>query len=319
MDAVFVNGLIKSREKNLIPKRAFLQAADSESFQDAVKILFGVAADGETAPSEYEKLAIALWEEYFGFLKKYSPTEKFLRAVAAKYDFFNAEYALRVKFADAPEVGFMPEGLIGISDLKEYINGKKISVYAPIASAIDGGARLFTSGEATGRALSALFKRAYYAYMKKTVYGKEWKEFIVHEIDALNLSVALRSGDLNAAACEYIPGGKIAFKTLDLITSGKEEKALSALKFTDYCELLKKGISEKKEGKSLLKFELAADDFAMDKLKEKRFASEGITPILLYTYYKYAEIRNARIVLAGKLSGAESEDIKRRLRSGYEG
>ncbi|MBO4323528.1 MAG: V-type ATPase subunit, partial [Clostridia bacterium] len=205
MDIVFVNGLVKSREKYLIERRTFLQAAESESFSDAVKILkdsgFGDSSEG--AASSYEEIVSSEWNKFFDFLKKYSPKDWFLKGVAAKYDFFNAEYALREKYAGASEKGYLEEGLVKVSDIKAYLKDGKGEIPEAIKRVIEKGKAEFEGGNATGKSVSVLFKRAYYEYMLKVVKSKDWKEFIVHEIDALNLSVALRAGSEKEAESEY--------------------------------------------------------------------------------------------------------------------
>lgn len=321
MDRVFVNGLVKSKEKYLLPFSSFIRSAESESFTDAVKILKenGFGFEGEVSPSEYEAFVSYEWDKFFDFFKKYSPFEWFTKAFTAKFDFFNAEYAVREVFASAGEDGYMEEGIVKISDLKSYAKDGKAEIPEYLKTPIDLSKKEFTENTATGKSIAVIFKRAYCKFMLKTVKSKDYKEFIFHEIDALNLSVALRSKTEKEAKEQFIEGGKISEKTLLKIVKGEGEKAVYDLKRTEYGELLLKGLSEKKEGKALTGFERKADDFAMDKLKEKRFESEGITPLLLYCYYKLAEIKNARIVLAAKASGIGKEEIVRRLRSGYAG
>ena len=57
----------------------------------------------------------------------------------------------------------------------------------------------------------------------------------------------------------------------------------------------------------------------MKRLDAKRYASEGITPVLLYAAYKRAEIKNFRTVISGKLANAPAETIAGRWRDGYVG
>ena len=321
MDKVFVNGLVKSKEKYLLPFSSFTRSAEAESFIDAVKIFKenGFGYEGEVSPSEYESLVSSEWDKFFGFFKKYSPFEWFTKAFTAKFDFFNAEYAVREIFASASEKGYIEEGTVKISDLKSYVKDGKGEIPDYLKTPVDLCKKDFAENTATGKSVAVIFKRAYYKFMLRTVKSKDYKEFIVHEIDALNLSVALRSKNEKEAKEQFIENGKISEKTLLKIVNGEGEKAVSDLKRTEYCELLESGLAEKKEGKALTGFERKADDFAMDKLKERRFESEGIAPLLLYCYYKLAEIKNARIVLAAKASGIGKEEIVRRLRSGYAG
>ena len=323
MDKVFVNGLVKSREKYLITERSFLQMASAATAEDAFKMLsesgFGDLGDAGFTVSEYEALAEREERKFSEFLQKYSPCEWFYSAFVAKTDFHNAEYAVIGQFNQVSENGYKKGGKFPEEEILRAASGEKNGLPTYLQEPINKARELFLKGEADGVKVSVIFSRARYAYMLKTVKSKDWKEFLICEIDAKNLSCALRSKSTEFARNTYIPGGKIPFSVLDMIVDGREDKALDKLARTPYHGLLQKGLDARKEGKTLVEFELAADDFAMDRLKEKRFESEGITPLLLYANYKVNEIKNVRIVFAGKLSGASSDEIKRRLRSCYAG
>ncbi len=322
MDIVFVNGLVKSKEKYLIPERVFLQAAETSSADEAFKMITDYPFGGETASlsaAEYETAIEREWEIYSEFIKKYSPNKRFSDAILAKNDFHNAENAVRMKFAGASEKGFMPEGNVELSVFTAYVGESGADIPEYLLSPIKKAEKLFEAGEATGANVGVIFTRAYYAYMFKTVKDREWRKFLTYEADALNLSVALRSANFATAKEMLIGGGKISHKTLGYISDGNGEKALGDLRHTIYCDLLKQGLDAKAENRSLVEFERLASGFAMRKLKEKRFESEGLVPLLLYCNYKSSEMRNVRIVMSGKLGGADKEEIKRRLRECYAG
>ena len=96
-------------------------------------------------------------------------------------------------------------------------------------------------------------------------------------------------------------------------------KIRNAFMFSGYKDAIEACIKAKAEQMPLYAFEKIRDDYPMRKLYDKRYATEGITPVLLYAAYKRAEIRNFRTVISGKLAGAEAEAIVGRLRDGYVG
>ncbi|MBO4262279.1 MAG: V-type ATPase subunit [Clostridia bacterium] len=319
-DIVFVNGLVRSKEKQLIPESKFLQAADAENADEALRLLKDLGYPvGEFSADEYEKIVAADWNEFEGFLKKYAPDDRFYLGVTAEYDFFNAESAVRKKHLGLGAEVYSFEGSVPIAKLEEAAAGNYAAVPAYIAKPMKETEKLFSDGTATGVKVSTLFLRAYYAYMLKNAEGKDWRENVACEIDAKNLSVAFRAKDMKSAREMFIAGGKLKEDVSELIISGEDKKALDKLLRTPYYDLAYTGIKERAEGGPLVAFEKQADDFAMKKLKEKRFESEGVTPFLLYANYKKNEIANVRIVLAMKNCGADKESIRRRLREGYGG
>lgn len=320
-DIVFINGLVKSREKYLIGEQSFLRMAEAADADEAFKLLrefnFGGEAFADAKAYDYEKIISAEWERFKAFLDEYAPSESFLRCINARNDFFNAEFAVREKNLKAGAV-YMPEGVYKVESLKKAADGK-LNVPKFLSEPMKSAQKLFDEDTVSGAEVSTLFLRAYYAYMLVNVKNADWKSYVVHEIDAKNISIAFRSKDLAQAQKYFIGGGKLPKKVFENILHGDEEKARDLTKQTPYFDLIKLGFEEKNGGGALVEFERAADGFAMKLLKSKRFETDGIIPMLLYANYKINELKNVRIVLSMKLCGADKENVKRRLRECYAG
>ena len=89
-----------------------------------------------------------------------------------------------------------------------------------------------------------------------------------------------------------------------------------------FVEILFSGVVyffERAEKTPFINFERSADGFALGELKKKKYDTEGATPFMLYCLYKRAEIKNVRIIMTGKRAKAQADEIKRRLRVGYDG
>ena len=322
-DIVFINGIVKSREKYLIGRNAFNQMADAANAGEAFSMLkergFGGEGFSDASVSDYEKMIASEWQKYRDFLAEYSPSDNFTECLLCRNDFFNAECAVRRKELGLSDDIFTTDGVIEKGALVSAANGNYQLVPEHIAAPMKEAASLFESGEATGAKISTIFLKAYYAYMLKTVKGAAWKESVVFEIDSKNIATAIRYTDGKRAEEYFISGGKIAVKDLKEISEGNESKALDRLIRTPYRDLVRIGFEERKNGFSLTNFEKEAENFPMRMLKEKRFETEGVTPSLLYANYKINELKNVRLVIAMKIAGADKEEIKKRLRECYEG
>ena len=68
---------------------------------------------------------------------------------------------------------------------------------------------------------------------------------------------------------------------------------------------------------SLTFVEKQCDDFYLDIVKSAKNVLYGPEPLGAYIVAREYEVRNLRIVVAGKLSGLRAETIKERLRSSY--
>ena len=322
-DIVFINGIVKSREKSLIRYVDFIQMADAPSAREAFSMLkergFGGEGFSDAEPNDYEKLIDSEWASYKKFLEEYSPSSNFSACVFARDDFFNAEYAVRKVALGLDGDGFSTIGLFDSELLLAAAGGKFDLLPDHLSRPMKEATKLFEDGEATGAKVSVIFLRAYYEYMLKAVKSAVWKESVIFEIDSKNIAAAIRSQNWNSAVDQLIRGGRLNEKLLKTIFDGEERKALDGVLRTPYYDLVKIGLDEKKAGGSLAEFERAIENFAMKKLKEKRFETEGITPSLVFANYKINELKNARLVIALKLAGADKEGIKRRLRECYEG
>ena len=201
-DTVFVNGIIKSREKYLVSKESFLRMAEAASAEDAFKILREYPFGGESAEGltfvDYEKLISAEKDLFSDFLKEYAD-DKVYTCLLAKNDFHNAECVLRIKRAFADESILLPEGVVSVERLKE---GKDIPDY--LLKPMKEAEKLFDDGRATGIKVSLIFIKAYYAFMLKNVKNKDWKEILKYEIDAKNIGVALRHKDVKKRNSKFM-------------------------------------------------------------------------------------------------------------------
>ncbi len=322
-NTVFVNGLVKSREKYLIGRDKFIQMADAANDVEAFRLLsetgFGGEAVSGAAPSDYETLISAEWKALMGFLKQYAPNENFVRAVAARNDFHNAECAVRSVYAEVAVTAFMPDGVVDKSLLLSAAHGEKTEMPQYLLSPMKQALELFEAGEASGVDVSLIFLRAYYSFMLKTAAGSVWKENVAFEIDAKNVCAALRSNGEKGVEKQYIDGGKISVKTLSLIASGEKDKALDKLLRTPYYDFVKSAFEEKAASLALVDTERRAESFAMEKLKEKRFETEGSVPLLVYVNYKLCEMKNVRVVMALKRCRADKDKIIARLVDCYAG
>ena len=321
-DIVFINGTVKSKEKDLIGHDKFIRMTEAADADEAFALLkgygFGKSAPADTRKEDYEKLIRAEWNGFYAFLKDYAPDGGFLAAALARNDFFNAECAVRQKNLALSDDLYLPEGIYSVKTLKDAADGK-ITLPAHLFEPMREAQGYFDEGTATGAKISTVFLRSYFGYMSKTVKNRDWRRIISYEADAKNLSAAFRAGDKARFDEGYLPGGELDKKTLYLIVEGDEVKAREKTKQTPCFSLVKAGFEAVKEGKPLVFFEREAEDFPMKMLKEKRFETEGVIPMLLYVYYKINEIKNVRLVMSMKLCGADKEIIKGRLKECYAG
>jgi V/A-type H+-transporting ATPase subunit C len=162
---------------------------------------------------------------------------------------------------------------------------------------------------------------AYYSlYLRMAEEAKS--EFLVQlakkTIDIANLSAFIRikskMEDLDLLRRVLIPGGSIRVRDYLESLSKETEGLREILKGTGYGDLLDV-LLEVSGG--VTAFEKACDDYLMKYIKEFRYRAFGIEPLIGYMIGKETDIKNARIILVGKVNKISNDIVRERLRNGY--
>lgn len=326
----FLNGIIKSLEKELLAPATLMRIIEEPDYKSAFRALkeqgFGKNAATDEADSEAILQAETLALD--DFAREFSPADKYSEFCLTGIDFYNAERLLRSEYIKG--FGFVQTRTGLISDVAAALkdrdrkgksgDGKKDKNALPqeLISAYDEGKALFESGKASGAEISSVFIKARYARLLKKC-GGQLNAFLKNEIDCKNVSTALRAKTQGEIDKLFIGGGGLKKEDIDFIFSQDADKIEKRFAFTPFADMIATAEKEKSAGLPLVRFEAEADGFALKELKKKKYETEGATPFVLYYLYKSAEIKNVRIILTGKRAGASAEDIKRRLRTGYDG
>lgn len=312
----FSNGIIKSLERELLTSAALMRIIDEPDYKSACAALkeqgFGKGVSADDAEQLFVAEALALDD----FAREFSPGREYSEFCLSGIDFYNAERYLRSEYIKSFPFVQTRTGLV--KDIPAAIEKGGNDLPEEIKKAYAQGKELFENGKATGAEISSIFLKAKYSRLLKKC-GGELGKFVKNEIDAKNVSTALRVKNAEELKTLFIGGGNLPESDISFICTAEAEKVERKFAFTPFKDMIATAESEKSAGLPLVKFEAEADGFALRELKKRRYDTEGATPFILYYLYKSAEIKNARIIIAGKRAKASAEDIKRRLRTGYDG
>jgi V/A-type H+-transporting ATPase subunit C len=140
-------------------------------------------------------------------------------------------------------------------------------------------------------------------------------------IDLLNVMIALRilrmkSGEVGKVlfADAFLEGGTISLASLmDSLSSG-EDALWESLRATDYVRFAE---SFAKSDKTLSTAEKLADNHWMSLILANKFVPDGFEVMIAFLAAHEYEIKNLRIVLAGKEAGIPTATIRERIRDSY--
>lgn len=327
-DVAFTNGVIKSRERDLLGGKIEKMAESTPA--EALNILkesgFGGGADCDN-PSLSEGLFRTEEERVNDFVREYSTDEKTERFLLADYDFHNAEAFVKSKYFGADEWRIASaDGFIPKVTLKECVEKKDYSkLPAALSAAITECAELYKKGEADGFKVDCAFKRQLFVYLKQNAKNLELKRILQDRADSANLSSALRCADDNALKQAFVTGGRVPIEEFIRLRTLGEEEILSGGAFNkkikqisnslpSFDERVVSAVREKNNGQPLRTFEKQADDYPVELLGLTRYDMKGAQPFIGYVYTRRAEIKNARIVMVCLNAGLDAKQIKERLR-----
>ncbi len=166
-----------------------------------------------------------------------------------------------------------------------------------------------------------LLDRACYADMTDAAASNAFvRELVRCKLDLTDLLILIRvlrmqSGELGAVLLRdaWLEGGSFDIAFAEMYYRLGEEALWAQLRRGAYAVFA----DAAGEGKSLAAVECAADNCLMERLREVKYVSFGAevpTAYLLATEY---EVRNLRILLAGKEAGVSPESLREELRKSY--
>jgi V/A-type H+-transporting ATPase subunit C len=178
--------------------------------------------------------------------------------------------------------------------------------------------------EAGGRAIDTACDRAYYSevfHILEVEDNQFIRNYFIREIDALNIATTLRlkiQGKKRAVLKEhYIPFGTIALSYLEECFDLNLDGFSTRIQFSPLANLLRevnKGMDQEAQVAQVEKY---IEDDQIRYLKESMFVTFGIEPLLSYLWTRERELKNLRTIFIAKMSGVETDEIKKYVRGIY--
>lgn len=241
------------------------------------------------------------------------------------YDCNNAKAAIKCFIRKKDPTGMMFDfGTVSVQDM---IDAARINDFSALPTHMAQAAQDAVSAFAkTGnpQMIDLLLDRACYSDMLEAaeMSGVEYATRLVKtKIDLINLVTCVRilrmkNGEAGKMLLRdsLLAGGFLPDDlTMELYDAG-ERGFWERLLYTDY-----KRFSEAVGGKtpSLTAVECASDNFFMNVVREARFVASGAEVLIGYLLGVESEMRNVRVILAGKAVGLQSETVWERIRDSY--
>lgn len=313
---LYTNARCSALESKLLTKKKLVEIIEGNT-DEAIKILNeNKIGEGIENILDYEKMLVQEKQKLYSLIKTLNPSKDIQEYFMLKIDFLNAEILYRIKVTKNEQLVklFELEGMVSIDLLRKSLETKKYdNLPKGIIKSFD---ELEKCRELTSKKISATFKKNYYSELE--LKDKILMQIIRTKIDLINIETFFRVSTIEEFEDEMIEKGRISKEFFVSLYKAKsnEEK----LKISKECYLfddIKKIIDNGKENR-FFDIEKRIDDVPLEILRNYKYEISGNIPLLRYLFEYEAQMKNICIVLVGLINKLDSEEIKERLRCGYE-
>ncbi len=322
-------GRIRAIEKRLLDKNKLDKMLDAKSPEDAVKVLveaeYGTSSGDLASVFEYERLLNEETKKVFKLLNDIAPQPELFELFLLKNDYHNIKVLLKDEFLGQNNDNLLTStGSISLTKLKYMLKERELADLPSIMrKAVDDSLDSFNRTR-DPQVIDLILDKACFTQMIEVAKATE-NEFllglIVRMVDLANIKIFLRVKSLKKSwdflQSILLPGGKIDKDVFIKNLQDSLDNFINALRSSAYGQLCEEGITDYISSGSLAKFENLSDNFIMSYVKKARYISFGIEPLIGYLVAKETEIKNARIIMIGKINNISNDIIRERLREAY--
>lgn len=324
---VFACARVRANEKNLLGKDKLAQMIEARSPEDALKILED-AQYGEEGkqilPENYEKALSEETDKLYAFLHSLAPDAAEFRVFAYPFDYHNIKVLLKAEALGVDGTGLlMNGGVLKPQAIAAALRERNLSSLTPrMKKAVDEGADTLARTK-DPQSVDLICDRACYADILETAEKSRnayLQGYVRLLIDTINLKTFVRCRKIGRTwsyfETVYLEGGNISSRTFVAGYDEPMESFALRVAATALGGAASEGGAAIKE-KGFTTIEKLCDDALIAYVKNARYISFGIEPLIGYAVGKQMEIKNARIILAGKMAGLDPNLLRERVRETY--
>lgn len=320
---------IRAIERKLLDKGKLDRMVEAKSPEEALKVLqeadYGNPSSDTLNIYDYENLLGDEYKKVYLLLKEIAPDPEVFDLFLLTNDYHNIKVILKAEFSGQDDSKLLTEsGSIPTEKLKSMIKERNLAnIPSVMKSSIEECIETYNK-TLDPQVIDIILDKANFKHMKETAL-KSGNAFIINLvtlfIDLANIKVFLRVKKLNKSfdflQKVLLSGGSINQKVFIDNLDTPLDSFVDAMRFNSLGAFIQEGIESFKITGNLTKFEKLSDNYIMAYVKRAKYVSLGIEPLVGYLMAKEMEIKNAKIVMVGKINNISNEVIRERLREAY--
>jgi len=324
---IYANARIKAQENNLLTMDKMVRMVDSDSLDDAVKVLTesnyggGVVLDN---PGKFDSMLNAETEKTINFVREIMPEGLGMEIFFLKLDYHNLKALMKSKYLniETPKNLLYGGGTIDLDKLTSCVTGDNYSdLYPEMKEALTAIDIAFSGGNRSPRLIDVYLDRAYYKNAAKVAEkgATSIRKYLKADADLNNISSFIRSRRAGLSykffSEGFIEGGELKESFFEPLYELSDEMVGEKFRYTVYKGIALKAVENK--GKALVDYETECDNYLLNIFKSDKYDMFSVSPMAGYYLAKMTEIKVARMILVCIKNKVDKIMIKQRLRELY--
>ncbi len=327
-DYIFPSVLIRSKETSLLKRADMEKVMEQKDVQGAMKVLseFGYG-DGKDSEDEraFEKALDAGLAESYELVFSVLSDEPQMKLFLYPNDYHNVKVLLKAEALKTdPAPLLLESAAIPPQEMQEMIRKRDFALLSvSMKQAITEAAELFAKSR-DPQEIDIILDRACYRDMLEEAEKLDnafVTGYVKLLIDSLNMSAFIRLRKIgkskNFFEKIFLTGGNLEERFFE----GAYEEAYSSiadkLQPFGYYEVFAEGAKAVTEKGSYSELEKILDNLKIRFAAECKYQPFGLETAAAYLIAKEMEVKNLRIIFAGKIAGTAAEIVAERLRETY--
>ena len=322
-------GKIRALEKRLLDRSRMERMIDARSPEEALKVLleagYESGSDDYLDIHEYEVLLKNEQLKLYKLLKSIAPESEAFDIFQFQNDYHNIKVLLKAEFLEENNDYLLVDtGTIPAAELKDMIGERDLAGMPDIMrTAVEECIDVFNRTK-DPQAIDIILDRASFKQMQEYAANSGYKFVsglvqLITDLTNIKIFLRARSTGIRQDTLQKIllPGGSIDSRVFIENLNDTLEAFIKFLKSKPYRSICEEGIENFNNTGSLSKMERLVDDYIMSYIRKAKYVALGIEPLIAYLWAKENEIKNARIIMVGKINNISGEVIRERLRETY--
>ena len=327
-DYLYGSAHVRALENAIVGRDRIARLAGAKDASEAYAMLAEAGVNiirDEAGKALREETLLGILKSAYATVEELAPNDSVLKLWRYPYDCNNVKAAIKAFVRGIDPSSMMFD--FGCVDTETVVRMVEIGDFTPLPCAMRSAAGEAVEAYAKTKnpqKVDLILDRACYADMLSAAENSQ-NAFVLRlvrvKIDLINLMSAVRilrmnSGIAGKALLEeaLLPGGTLEDSLIREAFDRGEEHLWARLRTTEYGSLSDKIVAS---DRTLTAVERIADNHWMELIRETKFVPMGLEVMVSFMLAHEYEVKNLRIVLAGKDAGIPVETIRERIRDNY--